>query len=125
MKHPEPDGILNVAARTVGHAAGKVAIAFGLEETEAKPAKAPKKGGVKSKSGKRVSARSNRIARAAVAKKTAVALGKDFGSGDQALPAHRWQDSGWMVSSRCRLCRAINVRQKARGPGVMPGPLAN
>ena len=37
----------------------------------------------KPKSGKRVSARSNRTAKAAVAKKAAVALGKEFASGDQ------------------------------------------
>ena len=35
MKHPEPEGFLNAAARTVGHAAGKTAKAFGLEEAEA------------------------------------------------------------------------------------------
>lgn len=84
MKHPEPDGILNAAARTVGHAAGKAAIALGLDETEAaKPVKTPKKGAAKPKSGKRASARSNRITRAAAAKKAVIALGKEFASGDQ------------------------------------------
>jgi hypothetical protein len=75
MKHPEPEGLLSVAARTVGTAAGKTAKAFGLEEAEAsKPAKAPKKSEAKPKSGKRVSMRSKRIAQAAAVKKAAVAL---------------------------------------------------
>lgn len=76
MKHPEPEGFLNAAARTVGHAAGKTAKAFGLEETP------EKKTGPKPRGGKRVSARFNRIARAAAAKKTAIASGKQFGAGD-------------------------------------------
>jgi hypothetical protein len=83
MKNPEPDGILSVAARSVGHAAGKAAIALGLENAgAAKPIKQPKKHAAKAKRVKRVSARSNRIAKAAAAKKVAVALGKEFGSGD-------------------------------------------
>ena len=74
MKHPEPEGFLSEAARTVGHAAGKAAKAFGLEEAEAsKPAKATKKSGPKPKGGKRVSLRSKRIAQAAEVKKAAVA----------------------------------------------------
>jgi hypothetical protein len=83
MKDPEPEGILSSAARTVGHAAGKAAIALGLEDAETvKPVKAPKKATAKANRGKRVSARSNRVARAASAKKTAVALGKGFAAGD-------------------------------------------
>jgi hypothetical protein len=78
MKHPKPEGFLSAAARTVGHAAGEAVKALGLEDAEAaEPAKAPKKPGTKPKGGKRVSARSNRIARAAAAKKTGGALGKE------------------------------------------------
>jgi hypothetical protein len=83
MKHPEPDDILSAAARTVGHAAGKAAMALGLEDAAAaKPIDALKKSGPKPRGGKRISARFNRIARAAAAKKTAFASGKQFAAGD-------------------------------------------
>ncbi|MGA7234318.1 MAG: hypothetical protein WBY44_01475 [Bryobacteraceae bacterium] len=83
MKHPEPDDMLSAAARTVGRAAGKAAMALGFEDAEAsKPIDAPEKSGPNAKGGKRLSARFNRIARAAVAKKAAIASGKQFAAGD-------------------------------------------
>jgi len=84
---PAQEGLLTVAARTVGHAAGKAAKAIGLEHAEAKvhPARRPKT--AQAKAPKRASTRLRRKDEAAELKTQAAAALKGAAASSKGAAA--------------------------------------
>jgi hypothetical protein len=95
----EQEGLLSTAARSVGHAAGKAALAMGLDHPDASAAAAPKPKTGRAKALKRPSARSRRTIQAEEVKSKAEKL---LSKGDanpgapfrraMGKPAANWSD---------------------------------